>query len=183
MTTLSWSPELYRRALLFAAEAHLGQNVPGSERPYVTHPAEVAAEVCAVLVSEAFANPDLAVLCALLHDTVEDTPTTIDTIAAIFGEAVARGVHALSKDPTLPKEERMPDSLRRIRAEPREVWIVKLADRIVNLADPPPAWSPEKIRAYRDEAVTIADALGEASPALDARLRAKIQAYARHAPE
>lgn len=176
-----WSADLYRRALLFAAEAHKEQHVPGSARPYVTHPVEVAAEITAQIAVEPVERPDLAVLCALLHDTVEDTAVTVETIAAIFGEAVARGVSALSKDGALPKGERMADSLRRIRQEPREVWMVKLADRIVNLAEPPQHWSREKILEYRAEAVTIADALGEASEGLATRLRAKIEAYAQYA--
>lgn len=180
MRASAWSPDLYRRALVFAAEAHKEQHVPGSARPYVTHPVEVAAEVTAQIAVEPVEHPDLAVLCALLHDTVEDTPVTVETLAAIFGEAVARGVAALSKDANLPKEERMADSLRRIRQEPREVWMVKLADRIVNLAEPPQYWSREKVMAYRDEAVSIADALGEASEGLATRLRAKIEAYAQY---
>ncbi len=181
MSVRPWSAELYRRALLFAAEAHKGQSVPGSERPYVTHPVEVAAEVTATIAIEPVESPDLAVLCALLHDTVEDTAVTVETIEAIFGERVARGVAALSKNPALAKEERMADSLRRIRQEPREVWLVKLADRVVNLAEPPAYWSREKVLAYREEAREIAAALGEASPALATRLRAKIEAYAQFA--
>jgi|LNFM01.1.fsa_nt_gb (p)ppGpp synthase/HD superfamily hydrolase len=179
MTTPSWSPELYRRALIFAAEAHGAQKVPGSERPYVTHPVEVAAELCAALWLSPVEQPDLAVQCALLHDTVEDTAVRIEEIEARFGGAVARGVAALSKDASLPKEARMVDSLRRIQGEPREVSMVKLADRIVNLAEPPAYWSLEKIEAYRREAIEIAEALGAASAILDARLREKITEYAR----
>jgi (p)ppGpp synthase/HD superfamily hydrolase len=71
----------------------------------------------------------------------------------------------------------MEDSLRRIRQQPREVWRVKLADRITNLQPPPSYWTPEKRGKYRAEAVTILDALGEASPFLATRLRGKIEAY------
>lgn len=179
MTSRSWSPELYRAALVFAAEAHGGQKVPGSERPYVTHPVEVAAELCAAMLVDPVSDPDLAVQCALLHDTVEDTSVRVEDLSSRFGVAVARGVAALSKDPTLPKHARMGDSLRRIRDEPREVWMVKLADRIVNLSDPPSYWTDEKIDGYRVEAVEIADALGAASAVLEARIRAKILAYGR----
>lgn len=176
MTTL-FDVDGYRRALAFAAEAHHEQKVPGGEIPYVVHPTEVCAEVLAALSVERWDDGDLAVLCALLHDTVEDTPRTRADVAAAFGEAVADGVMALSKDASLPKSEAMADSLRRIRTQPREVWCVKLADRVVNLSAPPPYWKPEKIAAYRTEAVAIADALGEASPWLHARLRSKIAAY------
>ncbi len=76
----------------------------------------------------------------------------------------------------------MADSLRRIRDCPAAVWMVKLADRIANLGPPPRSWSPAKRLAYRDEARVIADALGSSSPFLDARLRARIEAYAGVGP-
>jgi (p)ppGpp synthase/HD superfamily hydrolase len=172
-----WSPDRYLKTARFAAEAHHGQKYPGNDLPYFVHVTFVAAEVMAALAVEAVAQPDLAVACALLHDTVEDTAVTLDVITAEFGPAVAAGVAALSKDPALPKEQAMADSLRRIQAQPREVWMVKLADRIANLEKPPHYWQPAKIAAYRAEALVIADALGAASPYLLARLRARIAGY------
>lgn len=172
-----WSPDLYLRAAKFAAGAHLGQKVPGGELPYLLHVCQVAAEVQAALAAEPQERPDLALACALLHDVVEDTAVTQEALAAEFGADVAAGVRALSKDPTLPKDQAMADSLRRIRDQPREVWMVKLADRCVNLEPPPHYWKPAKIAAYREEAGVILDALGEASPWLAARLRARIAGY------
>jgi (p)ppGpp synthase/HD superfamily hydrolase len=174
---MSYDPDRYVAALRFAADRHHGQRVPGSGHPYVVHVVTVAAELIAALPVAAVGDPDLAVTCALLHDTIEDAGTRHDELVASFGRAVADGVAALSKDPTLPKEARMADSLRRIQAQPAEVWMVKLADRIANLAPPPADWPSAKRRAYRDEAIVIADALGAASAALAARLRAKIAAY------
>jgi (p)ppGpp synthase/HD superfamily hydrolase len=168
-------PERYVAALRFAAERHHAQRVPDSELPYLVHVVSVAAETIAALVPGIDAN--LAACCALLHDTIEDTETTYPEVAERFGTAVADGVQALSKDATLPKPDRMADSLRRIQAQPPAVWMVKLADRITNLADPPRSWTPARRRAYRDEAIAIADALGAASPALEARIRARIAAY------
>jgi (p)ppGpp synthase/HD superfamily hydrolase len=170
-------PERYVAALRFAAERHHAQRVPDSELPYLVHVVSVAAETIAALGVAPDVDANLAVSCALLHDTIEDTATTYAEIAERFGAAVADGVQALSKDAALPKPARMADSLRRIQAQPRAVWMVKLADRITNLADPPRSWTTDKRRAYRDEAIAIADALGAASPALDARLRARIAAY------
>lgn len=174
---MPWSQDLYLRALRFAALAHHGQKLPGGELPYVVHVAQVAAEVMAELAAAPPERPDLALACALLHDVLEDTATPREALASAFGEDVAAGVSALSKDATLPKDQAMSDSLRRIREQPREVWLVKLADRIVNLEPPPRSWKPEKIAAYRAEAGTIADALGAASPRLEARLRARIAGY------
>lgn len=172
-----WSPDLYLRAARFAARAHHGQRLPGSDLPYLVHVCQVASEVQAALACEPADRPDLALACALLHDVVEDTKVTRAEIAEAFGEPVAAGVEALSKDPSLPKPEAMADSLRRIQAQPREVWLVKLADRIVNLGPPPHHWTGEKIAAYRAEARAIAEALSSASPYLAARLRARIEGY------
>ncbi len=181
-----FTPHRYVAALRFAATRHHAQKVPGSELPYIVHVVSVAAEVIAALPDSGL-DADLAVACALLHDTLEDTAergAARDALAAQiserFGPAVAVGVWALTKDDTLPKTGSMADSLRRIREQPHAVWAVKLADRITNLAPPPSYWSREKCLAYRDEAIAIADALGEASPTLHARLRAKIAAYPAH---
>jgi (p)ppGpp synthase/HD superfamily hydrolase len=171
-------PERYVAALRFAAERHHAQRVPDSEYPYLVHVVSVAAETIAALVPGV--DADLAVTCALLHDTIEDTATTHAELADRFGLAVADGVLALSKDSALPKAERMADSLRRILAQPHAVWMVKLADRITNLDEPPRSWVVDKRRAYRDEAIMIADALGAASPVLEARLRARIAGYAAY---
>ena len=172
-----WSPDLYLQGLRFAAERHAGQLVPGTALPYIVHVASVAAEVMGALAREKVLRPDLAVACAVLHDTIEDTATTSDEIAERFGAEVAAGVRALSKDAALPKQARMADSLARIRAQPREVWLVKLADRIVNLGPPPGDWSSDKRRAYQAEARDIVNALGEASPYLASRIRERIAAY------
>src|SRR4029077_16765972 len=115
----------------------------GTDLPYLVHVTSVAAEVIAALPAANMAAPDVAVACALLHDTVEDTATRIEEIEAAFGAAVARGVAALTKDARLPRPEQMPDSLVRIGREAPEVAMVKLADRITNLAPPPSFWKPE----------------------------------------
>lgn len=172
-----FSPERYVDAMRFAAAAHAAQKEPGHDLPYLVHVVSVTAEVIAALPTLPGIDADLAVTCALLHDTVEDTQVTLDEVRARYGDAVAAGVAALSKNAQLPKAEQMADSLRRIKEQPREIAIVKLADRITNLSEPPHYWSTEKRAAYRVEAGVIADTLGYASPALEARLRARIEAY------
>ncbi len=181
-----FAPDRYVAALRLAAERHRGQQVPDTELPYVVHVTSVAAEVIAALPGSSL-DGDLAVTCALLHDVLEDTAKTREErdvlgaeIAARFGTDVAAGVWALTKDDRIEKSERMADSLRRIQEQPFAVWAVKLADRITNLAPPPRYWTPEKRRTYREEAITIADALGAANAALHARIRAKIDAYAAY---
>lgn len=172
-----WSPDVHLRALAFAAKAHAGQKVPGTENPYFLHVTSVFAEVAATLAREDGIDGDLAVACALLHDVIEDTEIDPADLEAEFGAPVLRGVVALSKDPKLPQPERMADSLRRIHAQPKAIWIVKLADRIVNLAPPPSNWTGPRKRAYRDEALQILESLGDASPHLAARMARRIQTY------
>jgi (p)ppGpp synthase/HD superfamily hydrolase len=172
-----WSPDLYLAALRFAGEKHQGQTVPGSGLPYVVHLSSVAMEVMGTVVREPFGDPDLAVQCALLHDTIEDTKTTFEEVEAQFGRKVAEGVRALTKDPGVPKADQMQDSLQRIRSQPREIWIVKLADRITNLQPPPAHWTAEKRRRYLDEAEEIHRALHSASAHLSKRMREKMEAY------
>lgn len=169
--------DAWLEAWRFAARAHGGQVTPGEPFPYLMHLGAVGMEVLAAHQHSAFDDPVLAIQCALLHDTLEDTDTTEAALAARFGPAVASGVRALAKDESLPKAARMADSLQRIRQQPREVWAVKLADRITNLAPPPSTWRAEKITAYREEARRILEALGEAHAPLAARLSSRIEAY------
>jgi (p)ppGpp synthase/HD superfamily hydrolase len=96
----------------------------------------------------------------------------------MFGPPVAQGVLALSKDKTLTKSRQLGDSLRRIREQPREIWMVKLADRISNLQPPPSHWTIDKIWRYHTEANEIYRALKDASPYLASRLVEKMTNYA-----
>lgn len=177
---MPWDQDKYIAALRRAAEAHIGQTITGTEHPYVVHPAQVAMEVMAALTVETVSDPDLAVVCALLHDVIEDTATSFAEIEGEFGRAVASGVSALSKDPALTKTAAMKDSLMRICKEPQEVWMVKLADRISNLMPPPAHWTAARCAEYRDEARLILDALAPASVLLTSRLADKIESYAQY---
>lgn len=75
-----WSQDVYIKAYRFAAEAHWNrskkQHVPGTDIPYLMHFSMVAMEVIPALEKETGLNGNLAVQCALLHDTIEDTDTT-----------------------------------------------------------------------------------------------------------
>lgn len=141
------------------------------------HVSFVSMEVMAALAHASECDGDLAVQCALLHDVIEDTAVAYKAVKSEFGTAVAQGVLALTKNPNLPKDEQMADSLRRIRQQPHEVWLVKLADRITNLAQPPHYWTRQKKERYQEEARQIHAALYEASPYLSHRLLQKIKLY------
>lgn len=175
-------PESLHRAMRFAARAHKGQVMRGGRIPYMVHAALVAMEVMIALSGDEGRGADahLAVVCAILHDVMEDSGTGYENIALEFGASVADGVLALTKNSVLATKDRMADSISRIETQPREIWMVKLADRIVNLAPPPPDWRKEKIQQYGEEALMILERLGAASVSLSSRLREKIDEYAKY---
>jgi guanosine-3',5'-bis(diphosphate) 3'-pyrophosphohydrolase len=171
---------LYQKALKFAAEKHLVQKVPGSEHPYVVHLSNVAMEILVAAPHSHNFDLDQAIQIALLHDTLEDTDTNFETLRSNFGASVAEGVAALTKNAALPKEEQIQDSLLRIKKMPKEVWAVKLADRITNLQIPPAHWDHAKKVKYQQEAQLIWDALHEGNTFLAQRLSTQIEEYGKY---
>lgn len=162
----------------YAAKAHAGQKVPGSNLPYVVHVTMVVMEVIVAVEREQNLNGDLAIQCALLHDVIEDTKVSFDDLSVEFGKDVAMGVLALTKNKNIPsKAERMKDCLYRIRRQPKEIWMVKMADRITNLQPPPAHWPLEKVAAYRKEGALILKTLYSASTFLAKRLLNMLKVY------
>jgi (p)ppGpp synthase/HD superfamily hydrolase len=169
---LNWSQDNYIKAYQFAARGHQGQMYPGTEISYIMHLSFVSMEIIGALSVEQ-CNGDLALQCAILHDTIEDTDVTFEQLKSEFGLSVANGVQALTKDNNLPKHLQMSDSLQRIKEQPQEIWMVKLADRITNLQAPPHYWKQDKIIKYREEAICIYSSLKDASQFLASRLARK----------
>jgi (p)ppGpp synthase/HD superfamily hydrolase len=167
------------KAWFFASRVHNGQLYPGEKLPYITHLGNVMMEVMAVASS--LENAELTIICAILHDTIEDTPTSHEEIEKAFSLPVADGVLALTKNETLEtKREQMLDSLERIKMQPKEVWVVKMADRVANLGEPPHYWDSEKRKRYQDEAQIILDHLAKADEVMANRLRGKIDNYSKY---
>lgn len=178
----NWSQDIYVKAWDFATTAHEGQTyggpVKGQRIPYINHIGSVTMELICGLNSDANLNGNLAIQCALLHDTIEDTDIDFYAIEAEFGLDVAQGVQALTKNESLAtKEEQMLDSLERIKLQPKEVWMVKLADRITNLSEPPEYWTSEKRTKYCEEAMSIHNHLHEANELLATRLLSRAKYY------
>ena len=177
----TWNQDKYLEAWNFASHIHNGQTLPGSSIPYINHLGLVAMEATATVAHQEIDNPDTLVLCALLHDSIEDTSATYDDIEKAFGTDIAEGVLALTKNTDLPsKSEQMKDSILRIQKQPKEVWMVKLCDRITNLQPPPQHWDKAKIATYQEEARFILSELGNASPFLAERLKTKITNYSKY---
>jgi guanosine-3',5'-bis(diphosphate) 3'-pyrophosphohydrolase len=175
----AWSQEIYLKAFKFAAEAHKEQKVPGSDLPYIAHVTLVSMEIMAALSVQYDLDGDLAIQCALLHDVIEDTKAKYkDRMEKEFEAKVVDGVKALSKNETIEsKNIRMIDSLERIKKQPKEIWMVKMADRITNLQPPPSHWDQEKIFNYKQESELIYENLKDANKFLADRLKQKIDSY------
>lgn len=174
-----FSQENYIEVLNFAAIAHGEQKTP-KDLPYIAHITCVAMEVINACEKSSLdeEKANLAISCALLHDVIEDANITYDELYMKFGEKVANGVEALTKDKTMAsKQEQMKDSIERLLTQPYEVQMVKLADRITNLGIPPKHWDNEKIKKYQKEAGLILSCLGNANIYLSKRLKEKIENY------
>ncbi len=124
--------ELLRRAYVFSAYEHRGQ-VRHSGEPYLIHPLAVA-DLLADMRLDA-----VAIAAGLLHDVVEDTLTTIDRIAELFGPDVAHVVEGVTKISAIPfssSEERQAENFRKMllaMVDDIRVVVVKLADRLHNM--------------------------------------------------
>ena len=167
----------YQKAIRFAGERHGDQKMPASEASYLVHLSNVAMEV--ILAERHTRDFDLefAVQVALLHDVLEDTPTSFEEVSDSFSPEIAQAVLALTKNEELPNDVQIPDSLMRIKAMRREVWAVKLADRISNMQEPPSTWNLEKKKRYRQVAKLILLELEGGNAYLESRLEALIQDY------
>ena len=120
------------RAFAEAANAHAGQ-ARNSGEAYVEHPLAVA-----MIVAE-LGLDDVSIAAALLHDSVEDTSLTVETITSSFGPEVAAIVDGVTKLDRLrfdSKEEQQAASMRKMlvaMAKDLRVLLIKLADRLHNM--------------------------------------------------
>ena len=124
--------DLIQRAYVFSAQAHDGV-VRRSGEPYISHPINVAYLLATMQLDEA------TVAAGLLHDTVEDTETTVDEIEDLFGSDVADIVDGVTKISQMDFESKAVQQAENIRklilamAEDIRVLMVKLADRLHNM--------------------------------------------------
>lgn len=123
---------LLNRAYVYAMKAH-GSQKRASGDPFFSHPLEVAAILTDLKLDDA------TIAAALLHDTIEDTPTTRDEIDQLFGPDIATlvdGLTKLKKLDLVTREAKQAENLRKlllaIAADVR-VLLVKLADRLHNM--------------------------------------------------
>src|SRR5438034_10754398 len=126
------SEALLNRAYVYAMKAH-GEQKRASGDPYFSHPLEVAAILTDLKLDDA------TIAAALLHDTIEDTPTTRAEIDEIFGSDIGHLVDGLTKLKRLDlvsREAKQAENLRKLLlaiADDVRVLLVKFADRLHNM--------------------------------------------------
>ena len=119
-----------QRAYEIAEAAHEGQRRRSGE-PYITHPLAVT-----TILAE-LGMDTTTLVAALLHDTVEDTPTTLSGVREEFGEDVAHLVDGVTKlDKVKYGESAEAETIRKMvvaMARDPRVLVIKLADRLHNM--------------------------------------------------
>ena len=120
------------RAYVFALKKH-GSQLRTSGDPYYSHPIEVAG------ILTKFKLDCASIVAALLHDTVEDTDTTLDEIKELFGDQVAQLVDGLTKLAMIEHKSgssKQAENFRKLllaMSEDIRVLLIKLADRLHNM--------------------------------------------------
>jgi len=156
------------RALRFAANRHDGQTRKGAGgSPYVNHVIDVAA----VLACEGGVTDTAMLAAAVLHDTVEDTPTTVEELAAAFGPDVAELVREMTDDKSLPKQRRKQLQIEHAPSASPRAKQLKIADKISNIRDvathPAEDWSRGRRIEYLDWAESVVAGCRGVNPKLD----------------
>lgn len=132
--------DVFDRAICFAAEKHSGQTRKMNKVPYIVHPLEVAA-----IVGTMTEDKDV-LAAAVLHDTVEDTDTTIEEIRENFGKRVALLVGTETED---KREDRPPAETWELRKQETLLILQHTKDMGVKMM-----WLGDKlsnIRSFRRE--------------------------------
>ena len=145
--------DLLKQAYIVARDAHEGQ-MRSSGEPYITHPVAVAHNLAKMHLDHE------TLMAALLHDVIEDTETTKDELAELFGSTVAELVEGVSKLDKLKfdnKEEMQAENFRKMimaMTQDIRVILIKLADRTHNMRTLE-SLRPEKRRRIARETLEI----------------------------
>lgn len=167
MTEFSHSAALLLEAARFAADRHRHQRrKDGDSTPYINHPLDVAA-----LLAKHGTADDEILAAALLHDTVEDTETSLDELEERFGARVSAIVAEVTDDKSLEKAERKRLQIEHAPHKSPDARLVKIADKTSNLTDivnSPPDWPVARKQDYFDWAKQVVDPMRGINDGLEA---------------
>ncbi|WP_462408629.1 HD domain-containing protein [Neobacillus sp. Marseille-QA0830] len=120
--------DLIDNALQFAAKAHAGQCRKGTDIPYISHPAAVGM----LLLKAGYS--DHLVAAGILHDTVEDTPVTLEDISQEFGPEIAAIVEGCSEpNKSHSWEQRKQHTIEFLKSASHDIKAVACADKLHNI--------------------------------------------------
>ena len=168
--------QLILKAAHFAAQKHRDQRRKDKEvSPYINHPISVAK-----IISEIGNIEDPEVLAAaLLHDTIEDTETTVDELIDNFGERVCSLVQEVTDDKSLPKMERKQRQIEHAKEISEGAALIKLGDKISNVTDitntPPTDWANERRLEYFEWAEEVINNCPKVNTSLEKYFKYSIQ--------
>ncbi len=159
---------LVLKAAKFAALKHRDQRRKDVESsPYIIHPISVALVIADIGGIE---EPEI-LAAALLHDTLEDTDTSVSELDEIFGETVRQYVEEVTDDKSLPKEERKQKQIEHAATLSKGATLIKLGDKISNVSDvthsPPAGWDTERRKQYLDWAEAVINNCPKVNNALE----------------
>lgn len=152
--------EALNRAYVFAMKKH-GAQLRASGDPYYSHPVEVAG------ILTKFKLDSASIIAGLLHDTVEDTDTTVEEVKSLFGEQVAQLVDGLTKLAMIEQksaDKKQAENFRKLllaMSEDIRVLLIKLADRLHNMRTLHFLKKPEKRARIAKETLDIYAPLAE----------------------
>lgn len=172
---------LLLRTTQFAADKHRNQRRKDAEAsPYINHPIALAN----VLANEGGITDPVVLCAALLHDTIEDTNTTVDELRATFGEAITAIVLEVTDDKNLDKAVRKQLQIEHASHASPQAKLVKLADKICNLRDitasPPADWDLDRKTQYFDWANSVIAGIRGTHPRLEALFDEAYQRKSSH---
>jgi GTP diphosphokinase / guanosine-3',5'-bis(diphosphate) 3'-diphosphatase len=156
-------------AAAFAAHKHRDQRRNDADTsPYINHPIALAD----TLANEAGITDPITLIAALLHDTIEDTDTSHQEIAAEFGAEIANLVDEVTDDKLLSKLDRKRLQIEQAAGISVRAKLIKLADKISNLRDinksAPAGWTPARVQEYFDWAKRVVDQMRGTHSTLEA---------------
>jgi guanosine-3',5'-bis(diphosphate) 3'-pyrophosphohydrolase len=152
---------LLMQALRFSSEKHKNQRRKDAQAlPYINHPIQVAETLWRI----GKVRDMVTIVAALLHDTVEDTDTTLEEVRNVFGDEVALVVDEVSDNTSLPALERKRLQVEHSAHISSRAKQLKLADKICNIDDiaqqaPPLGWSLARKVAYLDWSEEVVEQL------------------------
>uniref|UniRef100_A0A8R1XN48 Guanosine-3',5'-bis(diphosphate) 3'-pyrophosphohydrolase MESH1 n=1 Tax=Onchocerca volvulus TaxID=6282 RepID=A0A8R1XN48_ONCVO len=166
------------KACNFAAERHrLQRRKDAMQTPYINHPIGVAN----ILTCEAGVLDTVTIVAALLHDTIEDTATTLQEINDLFGKEIGQIVQECTDDKNLPVSVRKQLQVKNAAKHSHKAKLVHLADKLYNLRDlereTPVGWDAKRVKEYFIWSKAVVSGLKGTNEALEIALDDVINRY------